>query len=435
MGLEDIQVSSSFSENNLITMTRVIFVSIIFSLINSLSAQEIEFEYYYPDVSSLTEIFFDEDQIIALFESIDNNNILILNTSSETLSFRNIENCVGITNMSSNEFLAIDTSGSIFKINKNDFTIDSISTYSKSFNPFDQYSFSFYDSILVLNILKEISESGSIERKHTTIAKNIFSNEKYIFEENSSSFNKLLIDNNKHLIHFSNQEKEISIFNSAFHKIDSIQINSANEIENFFEINNNYYLSSIYNSFTFLNSVNKLSQILVDSFMNDFKLSNIQIKEDSTFITIFENSMIREYDQNWSLEKSYMLKNNVLINSNSNYTDNNQITVAGNIRWLLDDASFWQLFIWKIDLDQINSIVESKTLNNLNLYPNPFDDWIFINTEFKFENIHIYDLNGNKVNSNLVSGEKINLSYLPKGIYFCVVGNEKESKTIKIIRR
>ncbi|MBF8457552.1 T9SS type A sorting domain-containing protein [Kaistella sp. G5-32] len=78
---------------------------------------------------------------------------------------------------------------------------------------------------------------------------------------------------------------------------------------------------------------------------------------------------------------------------------------------------------------------EQNTFNDLEIYPNPVDDFINIKQVGKFE-YQLFDVSGKLVKSGKVVDQKISTVNLPKGIYVLVVQNDHNQKvTKKIIRR
>ena len=78
---------------------------------------------------------------------------------------------------------------------------------------------------------------------------------------------------------------------------------------------------------------------------------------------------------------------------------------------------------------------EQNIFNDLDIYPNPTNDFINIKQLGKYE-FQIFDVSGKLINSGKVINQKIATVSLPKGIYVLVVQNDHNQKiTKKIIRR
>ena len=80
----------------------------------------------------------------------------------------------------------------------------------------------------------------------------------------------------------------------------------------------------------------------------------------------------------------------------------------------------------------------AETINSqINIYPNPAIETITISRDVLLENtnINIYSVTGKLVNtSTLNNSGQIDISYLPKGVYFLNINTEKENFTKKFIK-
>lgn len=78
---------------------------------------------------------------------------------------------------------------------------------------------------------------------------------------------------------------------------------------------------------------------------------------------------------------------------------------------------------------------EQNTFNNLEIYPNPVDDFINIKQVGKYD-YQMFDVSGKLVKSGKVINQKIATNSLTKGVYVLVIQNEYQQKvTKKIIRK
>ena len=106
----------------------------------------------------------------------------------------------------------------------------------------------------------------------------------------------------------------------------------------------------------------------------------------------------------------------------------NKNLIAGLPIELNPDTSNCMIF------QNISSLV-SKSDYYFNIFPNPFTESIFLNTNnnYKVENIEIYNLMGQLCFQKKLSGfySKINLATLPKGTYFLKTGKLKPINIIK----
>lgn len=78
------------------------------------------------------------------------------------------------------------------------------------------------------------------------------------------------------------------------------------------------------------------------------------------------------------------------------------------------------------------SITDNSWTNNLQIYPNPASDKIFIKAE-KLNSIELFDLQGRKLNLKLNSDNSINVSSLPKGVYMIKLNQNGKSVSKKIV--
>lgn len=96
-----------------------------------------------------------------------------------------------------------------------------------------------------------------------------------------------------------------------------------------------------------------------------------------------------------------------------------------------DESFIGAEYLWYSDLHtSINSIKENK----IKCYPNPTDNYIYIEGLSPKSNYDIFDLQGKKVlEGTLNEFSKINLSSLKSGVYFISLKNSKESFVKKIV--
>ncbi len=93
-------------------------------------------------------------------------------------------------------------------------------------------------------------------------------------------------------------------------------------------------------------------------------------------------------------------------------------------------------------IEETIDIQEQLSNNDIFIYPNPVADLLNINTTNSEElikgKITILDVNGQVVKSEKVNNQKIaviNVSNLSQGIYLCKYSNNKETKTVKFIKK
>ena len=82
--------------------------------------------------------------------------------------------------------------------------------------------------------------------------------------------------------------------------------------------------------------------------------------------------------------------------------------------------------------DNIKPNVASKVV----LYPNPFKDEIFINSEYSVVNIKIFNAMGQKVKDEVFNNNPINTSNLSSGVYFMIIESSSGEKEVhKMVKR
>lgn len=94
--------------------------------------------------------------------------------------------------------------------------------------------------------------------------------------------------------------------------------------------------------------------------------------------------------------------------------------------------------VWKRDITSINGYHNNTgTIGNFLIYPNPNSGTFIITAKYSINSIDIINLTGKVLYSNYnINGQKIteiDLSYLPKGIYFARIQDGKQVMTKKII--
>ncbi len=90
---------------------------------------------------------------------------------------------------------------------------------------------------------------------------------------------------------------------------------------------------------------------------------------------------------------------------------------------------------WAVYLDDLFTLsTQNITAKKIAVYPNPVKDILNIRTEGKVQNVAIYNMIGQKINSVKTSSEKVDVSNLAKGIYviqFTVDGKIQSTKFVK----
>jgi len=74
---------------------------------------------------------------------------------------------------------------------------------------------------------------------------------------------------------------------------------------------------------------------------------------------------------------------------------------------------------------------DDVTYQDLQVYPNPFDDVILIKTQEKISSIRIFDVSGRTVYQSLSGKNAVSASHLTPGVYFLELNHQKVIKLIK----
>ena len=94
-----------------------------------------------------------------------------------------------------------------------------------------------------------------------------------------------------------------------------------------------------------------------------------------------------------------------------------------------------------IQLDDISittttSNISNKLYSNIYLYPNPFDDKIFVNNEFSPMNIQVINSAGKVLIDKILNENSISTKDFPKGVYFVFIKDSTDKVTVhKMIKK
>ncbi len=126
---------------------------------------------------------------------------------------------------------------------------------------------------------------------------------------------------------------------------------------------------------------------------------------------------------------------------------NADVAIAnGNIFVVWEDDVAGTVKYRKGTFSTVTGIEENSSLNLISISPNPATDELRIkNSEFRIEEVEVYNVLGEKVFSSTVvplssrrgdeRGEVINVSSLQNGIYFVKVKGEKEERVAKFVKQ
>ena len=80
----------------------------------------------------------------------------------------------------------------------------------------------------------------------------------------------------------------------------------------------------------------------------------------------------------------------------------------------------------------VNECLENQKVH---IWPNPCNDWIYINSDEHIESAKIYDMMGHLILDNISCKDKVCIKNLPQGIYLLFVKTNYSKSKIKIIKQ
>lgn len=80
----------------------------------------------------------------------------------------------------------------------------------------------------------------------------------------------------------------------------------------------------------------------------------------------------------------------------------------------------------------VNECVENQKVH---IWPNPCNDWIYINSDEHIESAKIYDMMGHLILDNISCKDKVCIKNLPQGIYLLFIESNHSKSNIKIIKQ
>lgn len=86
--------------------------------------------------------------------------------------------------------------------------------------------------------------------------------------------------------------------------------------------------------------------------------------------------------------------------------------------------------------DQTLSISDFSVQNSVQIYPNPVKDNLYVDNLYsKNQKIEIYDVQGKRIlNTSYLVSEGVNVSSIPKGLYFAKIKSNAKEETIRFIK-
>ena len=176
--------------------------------------------------------------------------------------------------------------------------------------------------------------------------------------------------------------------------------------------------------------------------LNYVNYNNIKTEFD-TGINISEEPMIIDPTNGQGIDFD-------ALNANWQLDDNSPCVNAGNpetSEYDLPEFDYYgniRIYGGRVDMGAsenqfVVNINDIMPKNDINIFPNPCNDFINIETETKIENINIFDINGRlvltkKYNSSIQKNYEIDCSGLKQGIYYLnIMANNKKVSSNTII--
>lgn len=183
-------------------------------------------------------------------------------------------------------------------------------------------------------------------------------------------------------------------------------------------------------------------------------LKNIQItRENKTLTTHFVAPYNFTFDisQNYPIDLNLPIEINLVSLENStafgNVTIiNNQIVyqplAVGNdiikVKYKYGTSNRTEVFYIFTTNTNTLSVEELALLKNIKVYPNPFQDFLTIQTkEEDLQNISLIDLQGKIIKQEKVSGSnyQLNLENLPQALYILEIVTDNSKQSVKIVKK
>lgn len=107
-----------------------------------------------------------------------------------------------------------------------------------------------------------------------------------------------------------------------------------------------------------------------------------------------------------------------------NDTTSNVAVVKYLFRNVNDPDDQTELFTYALNENVITSISALIPEKELSIYPNPFKEELFLETDLMVESIVVLNIHGQQI-AQAMSTDQLGLNHLPKGIYFLKISTEK----------
>jgi len=81
--------------------------------------------------------------------------------------------------------------------------------------------------------------------------------------------------------------------------------------------------------------------------------------------------------------------------------------------------------------------VQDAVKNTISYYPNPVVDYLYINNDSKIKNVEVYNMAGQRIINENINAERgsVDMRKAPAGVYILKVNSDKNSQSIKVLKR
>jgi hypothetical protein len=161
-----------------------------------------------------------------------------------------------------------------------------------------------------------------------------------------------------------------------------------------------------------------------------FTVNDFDLEDGADFMTIYDGESI---NSPIFLEGENLTGNNLTTTYFEASNTTGAITVSFTSNFANANNSGWEILV---SCETLSTLEFSE--DDIAIYPNPFNDKLFITSNVDFDKVLIYDINGKQVykkNIKSLSENYLNLNQLNTGIYFLELINKDSSYIKRIIKR
>ena len=161
-----------------------------------------------------------------------------------------------------------------------------------------------------------------------------------------------------------------------------------------------------------------------------FTINDFDLEDGADFMTIYDGESI---NSPIFLDGENLTGNNLTTTYFEASNNTGAITVSFTSNFANANNSGWEILV---SCETLSTLEFSE--DDISIYPNPFNDKLFITSKVDFDKVLIYDINGKQVyKKNLKSQTEndLNLNQLNTGLYFLKLINKDASYIKRILKR